>query len=716
MYMKGGSLSLSHRCNILLPDTDSRWTNRIFSDKCVQYFIENITSIRGISNSSLYGVIFTIHLSPSRTIQDVFINDQVENTGIPIRTILMKITYIKHSSNPDQRITRPSRINKAWATIDEFKTETQTQQNIYAETSQLGEPVCPSILHSEILNLKNSIKLLNKLHPLSDVSARGYIEEISQIMTHNTDIVLGVSFMDFMDGYQQLHSLLSDTSNDITLRREVAACAVYQNIRLMSLGYVHSDLHLANTMVNMSRQNLLLGRSYKCIIIDFGRSVYKEELVLDMLKLNVEFNTQFLGDVLSVLYEKHRNSEFPENYLIPSLQTFNIFSSYSDLLPYLLRIFGLRIAKIDELAQQNKYSDNREPLCVRSYIDKHGNMSISGLTFTNVYYIQYGDQIEKKTFHIDIQKKLPFRSFGKVLKTTFTHRNILSVLDFDISIYYISKNPQLINKSFLNLIKDYYLFKRTGKFNNKCDMNQLYLNAITKSDKYTVGTMINPVLNQYYTEEQRRLSTVVSVPPTLEKRKAVLTLREQRFQKRREKAQTQVDRDMHIRIYNNIGWVINQLMRMRNQEPFIQILREYLTLFENTQIPDNDRFKQLEHKLVTFKLQYNKFITEFIQNKINIYNTITQNIETYTARICSQSHPKCALFVALVNHYKTTVRIAFDNIIKEVQEIKILSRLDVLSELIVQYQQVIKKEIASMKAGRRKTMSHKKSKRKTRKN
>lgn len=719
MYMKGGSLILSHVGNSLLLDTDPRWINRIFNDKCVQFFIENISNVQGISDGSLYGMIFTINLSAG--VPDVFINDQVENTGIPVRTILMKITYIKHSKNEDHRITQPVGIHKMWATTDEFKSETETQQNIYAETSQLGEPACPSILHSECLNVANSKRLMNKLFPVSELNAQGYIRQIAEIMTYNSDIVLGVTLMDFMNGYQPIHNVLTNQTLDINLRREVATCAIYQNIRLMSLGYIHSDLHLANTMVNMAGQNFLQGQLYKCIIIDFGRTVYNEKLVLDMLKLKVEVTRPYVEEVLSVLYQKYRNPEYPENYLIPQLQQVGIFSSYDEILPYLLTLFQRRIAKIDELVAQNKYSDNTTALCTRSYIDKSGHMVINGITFPNVYYIQYGTRVNKKVFHIDIQKRLPYRhitDFSDVLKPTYTQRNIYYVLDFDICIYYISKNPALGNQPLIHIVKDYFLRRGNGYFNPICNKQDFYLNAITKSNKYSIGSTLNPMLHQFFTNEYQRL---LSVRPFVREevksvKKTTLSKKEKQFMKKRLTGLREYLIDDHRQIYHTLDWFIGKLQATTGMDALILQLREYMAIYDNVTITEAERLRQLNEKIGLFKDDYNTIISKMLQYNNDKYNRIMKNVEIHTANICSQNHRECPRFTALVAHYKDLKTRHFDLILREIIDNKIIQRIDELSTINRQFEHDAQEAMRHMAGGRKKTRKYRKSKRKTRKN
>jgi hypothetical protein len=717
--MKGGSLLLTHIGNSLLLDTDPQWINRIFSDKCVQFFIENVASVQGISDGSLYGMIFTLNLLTG--VPDVFINDQVENTGIPVRTILMKITYIKHSKDEDHCIIRPAGIHKMWANVNEFKSETETQQNIYAETSQLGEPACPSILHSECLNRSNSQRLMNKLFPVSNPNAQGYIRQIAEIMTYNRDIVLGVTLMDFMNGYQPIHAVLTNQTLDINLRREVATCAIYQNIRLMSLGYVHSDLHLANTMVNMRGQNFLQGQSYKCIIIDFGRTLYNEKLVLDMLKLKIEVTRPYVEHVLSVLYQKYRNPEYPENYLIPQLQQVGIFSTYDEILPYLLTLFQRRIAKIDELVIQNKYSDNTTALCTRSYIDKRGHMVINGITFPNVYYVQYASGIDKKVFHIDIQKRLPYKEISRVsdvMKETVTQREIYYVLDFDICIYYISKNPRLGNKPLINVVKDYFLQKRTGYFNPNCDRRQLYLNAITKSNKYIVGASLNPILHQFFTNEYQRLLPVAL--PTREDTKPVkkttLSKREKLFMTKRHTGLREYLIDDHRQIYDSLNWIIGKIQARTGTDALIVQLREYMAIYDNAAISEAERLRELNQKLALFRDDYNGVISGMLQYDIDRFNRIMQKVEEHTTTICSQNHRECPRFTALVAHYKDLKTRHFDLILRDIIENKHILRIDDLTAINRQFEQDAQEAMRHMAGGRKKTKKQRKSKRKTRKN
>lgn len=198
------------------------------------------------------------------------------------------------------------------------------------------------------------------------------------------------------------------------------------------------------------------------------------------------------------------------------------------------------------------------------------------------------------------------------------------------------------------------------------------------------------------------------------KKNKTLSLRQKRFQSKRETTQQQIYTNNHIQLYNNIAWVIHQLTLIRGQEEFIQSLREYMTLFENSEIPEKNRIRLLNDKIDTFKNQYNEFLTSFIKYKIDKYNKLTQNIESYTARICSHSGSKCQRSQALVNHNRTSIKPYFNSILRDIIDNKNITRIDELSQIISDLKTNIQGLMSAMSAGRRKT--YKKSKRYTRKN
>ncbi len=499
---KGGSLLLTDKCDRLLSNTNPIWANGMFSNKCVEYYFHNISEIRGLSDSSLYGVIFTIKVP--NTSETVYINDQVENTGEPVRTLLLKITYVNNSANTDTIQNIPiayarARQNKASASEDEFKIETMNQQRIYAQSGHLGEPLCPSVLHAECLTFPNSNRLLarlNILHRVTNPQGRQYLNYIHYILNHNPNLRLGITVMDFMEGYEQLHDVITNGRIPIDNRRMIASCAIYQNIRLMTLGYIHSDLHTANIMVNMNNQNFLDGHAFKCVIIDFGRTVYNADLIKDLLNVNMRLTRNFLHRILEMLYNRYRNPAFPENYIVNLLiRNYRIFRNYDDMIQSMTDVIRTRVSKIDSLIQDDKYSDGTHPLCARSYIDDRGSPIIHGVRLNNRIYIQ--GRRASMNIHIDPYKQIDYRRGGRVVR--------VDVLDFDIVLYYISQNIALLNSPLLNVILDYMHHQRSGKFIKNCSIPLLYLNAIRKSRRYNVRGRINPELEQFRLREEARL-------------------------------------------------------------------------------------------------------------------------------------------------------------------------------------------------------------------
>jgi hypothetical protein len=680
----GGSLLLTDKCDRLMPDASPEWANRIFSNKCVEYFIQNIHEVRGLTDESLYGVMFIIKVpkpiaGATGRVETVFINDQVENTGEPVRSIVFKITYINNLLQDQEILDRPSDYaptvsnpdgkRKSSSSVNGFKEEVELQQQIYVQSAHLGEPLCPSILHAECLSLLNSNRLLTALIRYGDANARRFVGYIRHILNRNPDLRLGITIMDFMEGFQPFHDVMVNPTIHIDQRRMVAACAIYQNIRLMSLGYVHSDLHTSNMMVNMNNQKLLEGHPFKCIVIDFGRTVYNADLIRELFNVNMVLTDNFLHTILQQLYKQFRNSLYPREYYITDLliQHYRIFADNTHMIQYMNDIIKNRINKIDRLVRENKYSDGTHPLCKRAYINKTGHPVIQGVILNNSVYIQEPTSvITQIRLNIDPFNKIDYLYQGQTIW--------VDVNDFDIMLYYISKNQHLLTNPLIDVILDYMRHQKSGKFIKRCNAHILYLDAIKNSSRYTdprTGT-VNTELEQFRNSEGMRFAQMgligmapagavgvpagaVGVPagavgvPT-----GAVGVPTGAVGVPTGAVGVPAQQTVQINeIYNDMTYLYSYLLGLGQSGPILTNIQSFITSYNNTSL--SNREITLLRIYQTIKPNIDISIHNILQEKQRAFITILHTMKQHSVRLCNAPQPnvkRCNFIRQFNNHTK----------------------------------------------------------------
>jgi len=119
--------------------------------------------------------------------------------------------------------------------------------------------------------------------------------------------------MGFTEGYNSLYSMVRNNYPNIT---QYLNLALYEILRLYSVGYIHGDISLANIMINTS-YNYTGSNSGRAMLIDFGMT-FKHEytdreipVILDRL-LNTA--TPFSG----ITPMQHANYNWFVNYIFTS--------------------------------------------------------------------------------------------------------------------------------------------------------------------------------------------------------------------------------------------------------------------------------------------------------------------------------------------------------------------------------------------------------------
>ena len=192
------------------------------------------------------------------------------------------------------------RKDDLWAEIfsssePEFWNEVRIQNEIYKKTNENLEPICPPIVFSECLDNATSIAMLEMLFDNLDKSAippdlfRVMMEDdpLNKIATklklpRYHGIKLGIIGMGFTKGYQSLHSAVR--GKDVAEKKPYLDLAVYELLRLYSIGYLHGDFSQTNIMINPI-YNYTGTNSGRAMIIDFGMTFQHNSPDVDILRI-----------------------------------------------------------------------------------------------------------------------------------------------------------------------------------------------------------------------------------------------------------------------------------------------------------------------------------------------------------------------------------------------------------------------------------------------
>jgi hypothetical protein len=216
-----------------------------------------------------------------------------------------------------------------WADIfsseeSEFWNEVRIQNEIYKKTNDNLEPICPPIVFSECLDNATSTALLDMLFDnldKSDIPADLFRvmmadDPLNKIATklklpRYHRIKLGIIGMGFTKGYQSLHSVVR--GKDAAEKQPYLDLAIYELLRLYSIGYLHGDFSQENIMVNPT-YNYTGTNSGRAMIIDFGMTFKHNEPDVDILRI-LERMRDTRVPFIGIAPTQHRNYNWFINYI-----------------------------------------------------------------------------------------------------------------------------------------------------------------------------------------------------------------------------------------------------------------------------------------------------------------------------------------------------------------------------------------------------------------
>ncbi len=278
----------------------------------------------------------TIKLLSNGTFGITFeITSSLPFTGIsdkPLQKILMKLGIVDERNTSHTFMTKYEHIDLSTVKPADFKYENNIHSEIYTKSKEESQPLCPEIFSYYLL-------------PISDLLVGGSIlSNILVLMSNNQDLIdffkgrktfqaFGITFMEFLDGYETLSDIKERYVNKrerlIRSRKRTPTPAQLLGcendylqyvvrtmtglIELALLGYNHADFHVSNIMFQKSTSGNteyypdLTDKCGRIMIIDFGQTVKIDNLKLDKIKQYYE--EKKYTDILEEIYNSKRANQ-----------------------------------------------------------------------------------------------------------------------------------------------------------------------------------------------------------------------------------------------------------------------------------------------------------------------------------------------------------------------------------------------------------------------
>jgi len=211
----------------------------------------------------------------------------------PINKIIIKVCAI--NEQPFKITSVVNGHNSRFATVKEknFEREIEIQTELFFRTCEYLDPICPSILYTEIkgaiYDFHEKKRVETRLHDLlikSDEIGKIYLKNIIHLLETGGLNMYGIICMEYAEGFETMYQLKETRPEKIEKLRNVAR---YKLIEMtFKTQYTHSDFHENNILCNPDTEDVLL--------IDFGlankmthdqwsvlRKEYKEKKYFDAL-------------------------------------------------------------------------------------------------------------------------------------------------------------------------------------------------------------------------------------------------------------------------------------------------------------------------------------------------------------------------------------------------------------------------------------------------
>jgi flagellar biosynthesis GTPase FlhF len=250
--------------------------------------------ISKIAYSSLKGFILKLDIDRPSNLDKIdaiapFLGLNIQKTkyDVPVYTLVIKLVILSSKETNMRKYISLDRetFNKQTDIYSDFEKEAKTQSEIYKNTINKGEPVCPSLVAiAKMTEMSISLEFLRLLKEKcgTNTEAENMVSYVMNEMQYNTSYQLGVIVMESASEYKTIHSFLNGEGilNRYTKNSQydVLCQLLFMIIRLLEeTGYIHCDLHLNNAMVKYDGNKIVMR------LIDFGRVVNVDEKSIPLI-------------------------------------------------------------------------------------------------------------------------------------------------------------------------------------------------------------------------------------------------------------------------------------------------------------------------------------------------------------------------------------------------------------------------------------------------
>jgi hypothetical protein len=290
----------------------------------------------------------------------------VEQYKKPIKTLIIKICLIdmddEDEAYPNNIAMKPYFMNdptfeddkkqpKLMNCVNEkvFKNEVNVQTDIYLKTMKFAQPICPAIIHSEIITDTRTKKTTRTINP-EDAQILQLLE--IPIFDMKEPLSYGLIFMEFIDGYDTFENFKIPSSKT---KKSFTIILLWTLIQLtLETGYSHGDHHFNNILITNKypKGGYFDGNAIRILLIDFGRASKVPLKQLHIFKTLCQ-NKKYT-DALMLLSSRYKN-EFGKNVYT----TNEYVSNYAEHRNIYGWAFGSYGGKLTDKEHKNKLFVNK---------------------------------------------------------------------------------------------------------------------------------------------------------------------------------------------------------------------------------------------------------------------------------------------------------------------------------------------------------------------
>lgn len=262
-------------------------------------------NIRYLS-SGTFGIILLATIPTDSEYMRVHPEDKYGETA---RSLIIKLAPIKHHPRDEDRFEYED--SKSPTFEDDFVNEINVQLEIYEKTFEFGLPLCPSIVHAEMISPDADSEHYQRV---TEMIKAGTHEQDTLSMLHRlfrnirqNDFSIGIIAMEYIENSVTLSSIMMTSDDIISKTKKTTAqnAGRFALLRLAIHGYNHNDFHGGNIMLlDISRSNRK--QMYLPFVIDFGRAVKLDEHVLLQIRAYIDNENPDYASALALLC-KHGN-------------------------------------------------------------------------------------------------------------------------------------------------------------------------------------------------------------------------------------------------------------------------------------------------------------------------------------------------------------------------------------------------------------------------